>query len=137
MQELFRIMAGAVLAGGFIWFARRRFGYDREKIFYAFGLVVAALIYVGFGLRANSVSWLLVEVGGIVIYMAFAVLGVRRAGWFLSFGWASHALWDLVLHDASTGFVPRWYQLLCLGFDLFLAGYIGFREWTTQNNPAA
>ena len=134
MPEVFWIIVGIVLAVGFILIARRTGGYEREKIFYAVGLIVAALIYVGFGMFAGSTRWLLVELGGVVLYTLFAVLGIKRSGWFLSLGWALHVLWDLALHDASTEFVPRWYQLLCLGFDLWLAGYIGFREWKLARN---
>lgn len=129
MYEFLWIVLGIALAVGFVWIARRQGNYEREKFIYAVGLIVAALIYVGFGLFSGSVRWQLIEFGGVLIYAAFAVFGIRRSGWFLSIGWALHVLWDLFLHDASTEFVPRWYQLLCLGFDLWLASCIGLREW--------
>lgn len=137
MREFLWLISGIVLAGGFILAARRRLDYECEKLVYGSGLVVAALIYVGFGLFSGSVAWQLIEFGGVLIYAALAVLGIRRSGWFLGIGWASHVLWDLVVHNASTAFVPRWYQFLCLGFDLFLAGYIGVREWKTKKYSRA
>jgi hypothetical protein len=123
------IITGAMLAGGLILAARRRGSYRSEKIAYAAGLIVAALIYVGFGLYSGSALWNLTEFAGLLIYTTFAVLGLRLSGWFLCFGWALHVGWDVILHGQQTDFVPFWYQMLCLGFDLQLAGYIGFREW--------
>lgn len=137
MRESLWLIAGIVLAGGFILAARRTLNYEREKFIYGTGLVIAALIYVGFGLFSGSVAWQLIELGGVLLFAALAVLGIRRSGWFLGIGWALHVFWDLVLHDASTAFVPRWYQFLCLGFDLFLAGYIGVREWKTKKYSRA
>jgi hypothetical protein len=133
MQEFFWIILGVVLAGGFVLAARRAGRFEREKLAYGTGLAAAALIYAGFGLFSRSTGWILTELGGVAIYTVFAVLGIRRSGWFLAIGWALHMVWDLVLHDASTEFVPRWYQLLCLGFDLWLAGYIGLREWKLKS----
>jgi hypothetical protein len=129
MQNLFVIFIGAVLAIGLILFAGRHGSYRKEKIVYSVGLIVAALIYVGFGMFSDSFGWKLTEFGGVLIYALFAVLGLRISGWFLSVGWALHVLWDVVLHGYSTEFVPFWYQMLCVGFDLLLAFYIGFREW--------
>lgn len=129
MQNLFVIIIGAGLAAGLVLFARGRGSYRREKIVYSAGLILAALIYVGFGMFSDALGWKLTEFGGVLIYGFFAVSGLRFSGWFLSIGWALHVLWDVVLHGYSTDFVPFWYQMLCLGFDLLLAGYIGFREW--------
>ena len=37
-----------------------------------------------------------------------------------------HAAWDVGLHllGGGTAFAPTWYPLLCLSFDLLVAGYI-------------
>jgi hypothetical protein len=129
MQNLFRIIAGAILAVGLILLARRYKNYEKEKIPYAAGLISAAVIYVGFGFFSGSTGWLLTEIAGVPVYALFAFLGLRRSGWFLSVGWALHVLWDVALHGQQTDFVPFWYQMMCVGFDLLLAGYIGFREW--------
>jgi hypothetical protein len=43
----------------------------------------------------------------------------------LALGWAFHAAWDAALHKLTAApFVPDWYPLVCLSFDLVLAGYI-------------
>ncbi len=132
MQNLFWIFAGIILAGGLILFARNTGSYPKEKKIYAVGLIVASLLYVGFGFFSDSLSWILTEFGGLLFFAVFAFLSFRFSGWFLSAGWALHILWDVVLHDHSTGFVPDWYRMLCLGFDLLIAGYSGFRAWSVK-----
>ena len=128
MQTLIGIVAGILLAIGFILLVRRSGNFTREKRIYAIGLVVAAIIYVGFGLFSDSVGWKITELIGVPIYALFAWLGLKKSGWFLAAGWALHVFWDAGLHGISTPFVPPWYIATCLGFDLLVAGYIGFRE---------
>jgi hypothetical protein len=128
MQTLSEIVIGMFLAIGFILLVRRSRSYTKEKKSYAIGLVVAALIYVGFGLFSDSLSWILIELAGVPICAVFAWLGLKRSGWFIAAGWALHPLWDAGLHDYSTQFVPHWYIGGCIGFDLLVAVYVGFRE---------
>ena len=128
MRTLFEIVIGIFLAIGFILLVRRSGSYAREKLSIAIGLVVAALIYVGFGVFSGSLGWILTEVAGVAIYAVFAWLGLKKSGWFLAAGWALHPLWDAGLHDYSTEFVPHWYINGCIGFDLFVAAYVIFRE---------
>lgn len=128
MIGLTEIIIGAGLAIGFIFLARLSKSFSGEKIIYAVGLVCAALIYVGFGLFSNSTNWVIIELAGLPVYGAFAWLGLKRSGWFLAVGWIMHVFWDALLHGSSTAFVPNWYIGLCIGFDLVVGGYIGFRE---------
>lgn len=121
-------MGGVLLAIGFVLLVRRWRSFAVEKRAAAVGLFVAALVYAGFGLFSGSIAWNLVELAGVAIYGVFAWLGLQRSGWFLVVGWTLHVAWDALLHDSSTTFVPSWYIGLCIGFDLALAGYIGFRE---------
>ncbi|HET6975133.1 MAG TPA: DUF6010 family protein [Pyrinomonadaceae bacterium] len=131
MQTVIELVVGFFLGVGFLALIRRSGSYAREKRSIAIGLVVAALIYVGFGIFSGSLRWLLIELAGVPIYAVFAWLGVRRSGWFLAAGWALHPLWDAGLHDYSTQFVPDWYIAGCIGFDLLVAAYTGFREVKT------
>lgn len=123
---------GFGLATGFILLARLSKSYSREKIIYGVGLIIAALIYVGFGFFSDSISWKLIELAGVPVYAIFAWFGVKKSGWFLAVGWVLHTAWDALLHDYSTVFVPHWYIGFCIGFDLLLGGYIGFREWRSR-----
>ncbi|HKY28326.1 MAG TPA: DUF6010 family protein [Pyrinomonadaceae bacterium] len=128
MQILIELIIGVILAIGFILLARRSVNFTKEKRILAVGLVVAALIYVGFGVFSDSVAWKIIELLGVLVYALFAWLGLKKSGWFLAVGWALHVVWDAGLHGASTPFVPHWYIAGCIGFDLLVAGYIGVRE---------
>jgi hypothetical protein len=128
MQTFIEIIIGVIFAIGFIFYAKRSKSYRSEKISYAIGLGIAAMIYVIFGFFSSSNDWILTEFVGLLIYLPFAFLGVRFSGWFLGFGWLSHIAWDLVLHNQSLSFVPDFYPSVCLGFDVLIAGYIFYRE---------
>lgn len=128
MHTLIEVVIGLFLATGFILVVRRSRSYTKEKLPLAIGLVIAALIYVGFAFNNDSLRWILIELAGVPIYAVFAWLGLKKSGWFLAAGWALHPLWDAGLHDYATQFVPHWYIGGCIGFDLLVAGYIGFRE---------
>ena len=128
MRTLIEIVIGVFLAIGFILLVRRSRSSAGEKRSFAIGLVVVALIYVGFGLFSGSLKWMLIELAGVPIYAVFAWLGLKKSGWFLAVGWALHPLWDACLHDSSTAFVPHWYIGGCIGFDLLVAGYIALRQ---------
>jgi hypothetical protein len=126
------IVIGIILAIAFILLAQRNKSYRGEKFSYALGLAIAAAIYVGFGVFSNSTDWILTEFVGLLIYVPFAILGVRFSGWFLSFGWLLHVGWDILLHGSHLDFVPSWYPMVCLGFDILLAVYICYREWSLK-----
>lgn len=124
MTSTLQPLIGTVICALFIFLARR-FGAQREVRAYAVGLVVAAIIYLGFALKGGGLGWLLVELLGVAIFTLSAWLGVRVSAPFLGAGWALHAVWDWLMHTSTAaGFVPNWYPTVCLAFDLVLAGYI-------------
>ena len=127
MQILIEVILGLILAIAFLLLARRSGSFAKEKQIYAIGLVVVALVYVGFGIFSDSVGWKIIEVIGVPVYASFAWLGLKKSGWFLAVGWALHSFWD-GLHGVSTPFVPHWYIAGCLAFDLLVAAYIGIRK---------
>jgi uncharacterized membrane protein SirB2 len=131
-QTFIEIVIGIILAIGFIWFAKRSKSYRAEKISYAIGLAIAAVIYVVFGFFSSSNDWILTEFVGLLIYLPFAFLGVRYSGWFLGFGWLLHVGWDIFLHGSTLDFVPSWYPAVCLGFDVLIAVYIFYREFRVK-----
>ncbi len=121
-----QILIGAALAVPLVLWARSRRGEDR---IYAQGLLLAALVYVGFALAAGAGrAALLVELVGVALFGAAAWLGWRRAALWLAAGWAAHVGWDLLLHPlTSAGYAPAWYVRACIGFDLVVAAWIAFR----------
>lgn len=125
MTTILQFLVGVLACLVFI-FVLRLAGRQREPRMYAVGLVFAAFVYVGFAaLAGGGLSWLAVEIGGAAIFALVAFLGLRISVWFLALGWAAHVGWDVLLHKVqNVGFVPEWYPVMCIGFDLFLAGYI-------------
>ncbi|HKR00202.1 MAG TPA: DUF6010 family protein [Pyrinomonadaceae bacterium] len=127
MQTILQILVGVVACATFIAVARRA-GVKGELRLYAAGLFIAALIYAGFVARDATPRWLVTELAGLVVFTLVALAGLKISGWILAAGWAAHALWDLLLHKlVYAAFVPDWYPLVCLAFDLLLAIYIAVR----------
>ncbi len=120
--------AGALLGGG-LGIVARRGGPRREIRILGAGLVVAALIYVGFAAVGRAEPrWLAIEAGGVIPFAAFAWAGLRRSPLWLAAGWALHVGWDVGLHSAATTpFVPPWYPPLCVGLDAIVALWLTTR----------
>ena len=142
---LLEILVGIALAIVFVLLARMRGGRG-ERALLAVGLVVAALVYVGFASAGQvEARWHFTEAVGLLVFGVLAWWGLRREPIWLAVGWALHVGWDLGLHGGLPGaaqpFVPTWYPALCVGFDIFVAGYILGRQasgWasTSQKSPA-
>jgi hypothetical protein len=114
---------GAAFALALVGLARR-YPPERERRVYAVGLVVAALVYVGFGAVGGAgAGWLALEILGVPLYGAAAWAGLRGRPWLLALGWAAHVAWDVLLHLSGAGseYTPHWYPWLCLSFDLVVA----------------
>ena len=134
MPAVIQLLTGALACLAFVLLARRA-GSKREATIYAAALVVAALIYVGFAaVGGAALLWVALEAGGLVLFSVVALLGLRFSVWALVLGWIAHVGWDVLLHKVLVvGFAPKWYPFVCVGFDLFLAGYIAVsireRRW--------
>lgn len=95
-----------------------------ESTLYAFGLIVAATIYLGVSLSHGWRSFGL-ECAGALLFVVLAFAGWRRSASLLALGWALHAGWDLWAHATLAGnFMPYWYRWGCAGFDLVVGGYV-------------
>ena len=90
------------------------------------GLVIAALIYVGFAFYQSHHSWLAIEMAGSLAYGGLVWWALRSSMLWLALGWGAHPLWDVALHWLGPGahIVPPWYAIACLSFDLLVAIYI-------------
>ncbi len=117
------VLLGVALAIPYVGVGRRLTG-RRARVWWAGGLVVAALVYVAFAVARGAPPLALAfEAAGVVGYGMFAWLGLRgHAGW-LAAGWLLHPLWDVGLH---TGFAlaPAWYVWACLGFDVVVGVWL-------------
>jgi len=94
-------------------------------------LVAMPLVYVArylFAYTGRVASyWLWVEVLGTTIFVALAVLGVKRSPWFLAIGMVLHGLaWD-AWHYRNSTYIPDWYVIACLAVDLSFGAYMAAR----------
>jgi len=127
------ILIGFLLAVVLILAARKIFP-KKDVELWRTGLVVAAVIYVGFVLLGGATNQLPMELGGVVMYGTIAWLSKKYTLHWLAAGWALHICWDVFLHSKeSTPYVPEGYAALCIGFDIAIAGYIAYKIWERQS----
>ena len=122
---LLPIILGAVLGALFVLLAHRRKRRGEIRLL-AVGLIVAALIYIGLALGIGADRrWFALESAGLAVFGVLAWLGLRTSLWWLALGWVAHVGWDVGLHlDRAQTFVPAWYPLMCVGFDLVVGGFL-------------
>jgi hypothetical protein len=117
------IGVGALAAIGFSYLVQGSAG-RRALTVYAFGLIIAALVYLVASLSGGYKN-ILTEAFGAAIFSALAIFSLRRAPILLALGWLLHVGWDLSAYPlTSAGSMPHWYRWFCAGFDLVIAGYI-------------
>jgi len=109
---------------GILLFRLRTGGEQRA---YGIGLIIAALIYVGFALHGDGAKWIGIELLGLLLFGAMTFAGWRSSMWWLAAGWAAHAAWDLIVHGAHTPFAPRPYAIWCAAVDVTFGVYIAWR----------
>ncbi len=131
---LLGIVAGAIC----LMYARTRKPAE-ERLLLAAWLVVAAVVYIGFGLVWGDVYWVGIEAAGVVFYTLFVIFAYQFRFWWLAVGWLLHVTWDVSLHLLGPGahVAPAWYAVLCIGFDVMMAGYILVRWAKSTPNPEA
>ena len=132
---LFYVVLGAVGGHAFIVVARRI--PERTPVAAAQALIAASFVYVAFAMASMESFWLAGEIGGLLGFIAFAYLGLKKSIVWLWIGWAIHILWDAGVHLlAATPFVPVWYPAACIGFDAVVA-YQVYRIAGTPAEPAS
>lgn len=130
------VVVGAV--GGHVLAVVARRSPDRTGPYFAHALVVAAFVYVAFAMASMESVWLAVEIAGLLIFLGFASLGLKRSLSWLWLGWALHIVWDAGIHViAETAFVPAWYPALCIGFDAVVAYHVYRMQETLKQSAGA
>ena len=125
-STIINLIIGFICALFCIWLFRRFFP-GKDHTVWRFGLVIAAIIYVIFVLFGEQSEYLVMELGGVMVFSVFAWLSYKYNLYWLSLGWAMHTVWDILLHNAATmTYVPQYYPITCLGFDLAVAAYIAW-----------
>ena len=130
------LILGVALSLAFVGLARR-YPPGGERRVYAVGLVVAALVYVGFGAAGGAgARRLALEIFGVLLYGAAAWAGRRGRPWLHALAWAAHVGWDVLLHLSGAGaeYTPHWYPWLCVSFDLVMAGAVLASSWRSSGD---
>ena len=116
-----------------LWLTRLRGlpGLNSERNLLAGFLAGMPLVYFSRYLFASpgrmANYWFWVEVLGTIIFVALAVLGLKRSPWFLAIGIVAHGLaWD-TWHYRNSTYMPDWYATACLAVDLALGAYVAAR----------
>ena len=131
---LIEIIIGMILAITSVFIVAWLFP-KKDHAFWRMGLLIAALIYVGFAVFGQSWGHLPMELIGVVLYGAFVWLSKKYELYWLALGWGLHICWDIFLHTGTgTAFVPHWYPGICLGFDIVIAVYIVWVFWQRKSN---
>ncbi len=123
IEIILSLLAGLIAVYVFIR-AVRRLGPVRELRWYAGGLIIAAGVYVAFGLVLGGAP-LGYELVQLAVFAPLAVWSLRHSVPLLAAGWFAHALWDSAHWIPSlSGHAPEWYMVACLSFDVALSFYI-------------
>ena len=88
-------------------------------------LVAIAFIYVGFSLKGNTVSLIIVEVAGALILFFLAIVGFTKNNLLLAYGIILHGLWDIFHHKGlfiATD-IPSYWPLFCFMTDIITGLY--------------
>jgi hypothetical protein len=130
------VTVGVLCAAGLILIARF-FAPRRELLVYGVGLCITATEYIASGLHHGApAKHILFELIGTGLFGGAAVLGIQRWPALLALGWTAHAAWDLYFHYANGPmFAPAWLPWFCVGFDIFIGGYIA--GWIANRRSAA
>lgn len=125
---------GITLAGLTILVIQTQPPEIHQKI-YAAALIIAASIYVGFSLLSQNTTWIFTEILGVIVFSLISFLGLKFSPWLLAMGWLIHPAWDLFIdnHNLNT-FVPHWYPIVCMGYDILIAWYIAWKCTKPKEN---
>ena len=124
---------GVLASIGAVAISRARFSPRLEHTFFALVLIPIAAMYLVFNAYFGDHSVLRLEVYGVALFVALALLGLRLPA-LLILGYALHGAWD-VAHEAflylgppsgdtrSVTAIPLAYGAFCAAFDWCMAGY--------------
>src|SRR3954447_7866233 len=95
------------------------------KLIAATVLCSIAFIYVGFSLKGNTVSSIVLEVLAAVVFYFIALIGYSRYNYLIAYGIVLHGIWDIFHHNAlliKTD-IPSYWPVYCLVTDILTGVY--------------
>jgi len=113
-------ISGVVIAVAIIILTRLVSRYFAPKLMAATILVAIAFIYVGFSLKDNPITLIILEVTVALFLYFVALIGYARNSFLLAYGIIFHGAWDICHHN---GFligtnVPGYWPSFCLVVDI-------------------
>lgn len=126
------LLIGIVL--GFLTvFAGKVTGFEIDRSFYPVMLIVIAWYYVLFAFQSYDKVEILFEVVMALLFSVVAVWGHRKGLIIVVLGLVLHGIYDLVQGNiAFSTDPPKWWPLLCLGFDFSLALGLAVTTYTIR-----
>ena len=113
-------ISGIVIAFALIILYRFLSKYFTAKLMASTTLVAIAFIYVGFSLKDNPVTLIVLEVSVALILYFVAIVGYTRNNSLIAWGIIFHGVWDICHHNGyliSTHIADYW-PPFCLTIDI-------------------
>ena len=128
---------GIVTAVAVIIVQRALSGYFSAKLIATTILVAIAFIYVGFSLKENPVSLIVLEVVFALLLYFMAIIGYTRNSLALAYGIILHGVWDICHHNnflIGTN-VPVYWPSFCFVIDIIDGLYFLIIFKRQKNSP--
>lgn len=130
-------ISGVGVAVLIIIITRMLSSYFTAKLFASTILVAIAFIYVGFALKQNPVSSIILEVVVALIFYFLALIGYTKNNLLISYGIILHGVWDIFHHKGlliQTN-IPAYWPSFCLTVDIIDGLYFlfVFKKLKTSN----
>ena len=120
-----QLLSAIAITAFVILFTRLSSKYYSANFVAATILCSIAFIYVGFSLKGNPVSSIILEVLVAVVFYLIAVIGYSKNSSLIAYGIVLHGIWDLLHHRTSIvkTDIPDYYAIFCLTVDILLGLY--------------
>lgn len=93
------------------------------KLIAATILVAIGFIYVGFALKENSMSEIVLEIIAALVFYFIAVIGFVKNPKLIAFGILLHGIWDFIHHLTDATVNPTYWPVYCLTIDVIWSIY--------------
>jgi len=129
---------GVITAVVIIIISRMLSKYFTAKLMATTILVAIAFIYVGFSLKDNPVSFIVLEILVALLLFFAAIIGYTRNSLLIAYGIVFHGVWDICHHN---GFligthIPGYWPPFCLTVDV-IDGLYFLIIFKSQKNSVA
>src|SRR3954463_10105507 len=119
------LLSAIAIASFVILFTRLLSKYFSARLAAATILCSIAFIYVGFSLKGNPMSSIVLEILVAVVFYLIAVIGYAKNNSLIAYGIVLHGIWDILHHKAAfvKTDIPSYYPIFCCIADLLLGAY--------------